>query len=237
MFSVICGITPTSRFLLMEQLTVWLHALETLILSMTSMVCAVYVPDIVCGDFDSADEELLDHHRSTQGVAVHHTPDQNYTDFHKSLQVLVTHMSVHPQSKVDEVFVLGAFGGRVDQYFANVNVLHSVQATVPLPIYLLDDINLTWLLRSGQHIIDVCSGLEGDWCGLVPVGSTCESVTTSGLHWDLEGDRMEFGGLISTSNRLATPTPHSVSVSCSHALLWCIGINTSSISRGEQSST
>jgi thiamine pyrophosphokinase len=41
--------------------------------------------------------------------------------------------------------------------------------------------------------------------GLIPLGGRCERVTTRGFQWDLDGDALEFGKLVSTSNRIVTP--------------------------------
>lgn len=59
---------------------------------------------------------------------------------------------------------------------------------------------------------------EGPTCGLVPLGGRCDRATTSGLRWDLDGARpLEFGGLVSTSNRAAEPI---VTVEASAPLLF-----------------
>ena len=44
-----------------------------------------------------------------------------------------------------------------------------------------------------------------------------DSVSTSGLRWNISGQRMEWGGLVSTSNEIDGEV---VEVSTSHTLLW-----------------
>ena len=40
-----------------------------------------FAPDLVCGDFDSIEE-------IPKEIETHNTPDQNFTDFHKALDIL-----------------------------------------------------------------------------------------------------------------------------------------------------
>mmetsp|Transcript_33468 Transcript_33468/g.37564 ORF Transcript_33468/g.37564 Transcript_33468/m.37564 type:complete len:355 (+) Transcript_33468:87-1151(+) len=59
---------------------------------------------------------------------------------------------------------------------------------------------------------------EGPTCGLIPLGCRCESITTSGLMWDLDGTTpLVFGGLVSSSNRIMEPV---VKVSSSHPIIF-----------------
>lgn len=59
---------------------------------------------------------------------------------------------------------------------------------------------------------------EGPTCGLIPVGCRCDSIVTSGLKWDSDGSMpMEFGGLVSSSNRIMEKV---VTVKASHPIVF-----------------
>ena len=52
------------------------------------------------------------------------------------------------------------------------------------------------LLEPGTHRIVPNMLLEGLTCGLLPIGGRVDSVTTTGLKWDLTSQALEFGGLV-----------------------------------------
>jgi thiamine pyrophosphokinase len=51
----------------------------------------------------------------------------------------------------------------------------------------------------------------------VPLGGPCAHVRTSGLRWDLHGEPLAFGGMVSTSNEIVGPT---VTVQTDGPLVW-----------------
>ncbi|XP_060076322.1 thiamin pyrophosphokinase 1-like [Ylistrum balloti] len=176
----------------------------------------MYIPDLISGDFDSIKPEVSEFYKS-KGVEIVSTPDQDYIDFAKALKLLTT------KTKVDLIVVLGAFGGRLDQVFANIDVLHQAQTLTSIPVVLASVCQMCVLLKPGiKHCLKVDTGYEGDWCGLIPVGQPCLHITTTGLKWNLDNQGMEFGKLISTSNALEGNG--QVTIETDNNLLWCMEV-------------
>lgn len=163
------------------------------------------IPDYVTGDFDSASKETLEYYKS-KGSNMIHTPDQDYTDFTKAI-------------KLDWVLAICGSFDRVDHMMSIFNTLYESDKLLNgAPVCLLLENSLTWLLRTGQHRILTPPHLTGSWCGLIPLGAPCTSVTTTGLKWNLDHSEMSFGKLISTSN--AFDGSDSVTVDTNGPLIW-----------------
>ncbi|KAG2378653.1 hypothetical protein C9374_008292 [Naegleria lovaniensis] len=91
-----------------------------------------------------------------------------------------------------------------------------------LQFILVTPYSLVHVLTPGRHEIYRNSKWERSTCALVPIGIPCRQVVTSGLKWNLKGESLEFGGLVSTSNRMLTDC---VTVQNSHPLLWITSLN------------
>ncbi|XP_076087176.1 thiamine pyrophosphokinase 1-like isoform X3 [Mytilus galloprovincialis] len=179
-----------------------------------------YLPDLITGDFDSIQPEVKSYYEE-QNVEIVETPDQNFTDFTKALKVASDKIK---EKEIKCIIVLGSFGDRLDHMFANINSLYEASEITDAQIILVSDDTVAFLLQPGHHSISVDPRACGEWCGLIPVGEPCNSVTTTGLKWNLDKQRLKFGDLISTSNTLESESTDIVTVEIDAALLWTMGI-------------
>ena len=129
----------------------------------------------ISGDFDShtgADEAIY------QGKFVH-TPDQNKTDFHKALEIIV-------EKGIKKVDVYGASGREQDHFLGNIHT--------------------AYLFREELEIIPndfTIRKVKGKMVSLLPF-PMAENIFTQGLHWELRGENLSLMERIGTRNRADT---------------------------------
>ena len=149
-------------------------------------------PDLVIGDMDSladGDRALL----KTGGCQfVVHPRAKDETD----LELALTFAAAEG---APEIVVLGAFGGRLDHTLANILLLTLPQLDQVL-VWLVDDREEMVLAQSGRRV--TVEGQIGDLVSLLPLAGDASGVTTAGLAWELEGDRLRFGFSRGVSNEM-----------------------------------
>jgi thiamine pyrophosphokinase len=120
-----------------------------------------------------------------------------------------------------KTLIYGGFGGRFDQEMGCINALYvwgKKQSFKHISMALYGEETCAFVLpempKTNEVRIRFPNGDSTDWngqttvgegptCGLIPLGGRCETVYTTGLKWNLDGDMpLEFGGLVSSSNRV-----------------------------------
>eukprot|EP01117_Protostelium_nocturnum_P004911 TRINITY_DN1779_c0_g1_i5.p1 TRINITY_DN1779_c0_g1~~TRINITY_DN1779_c0_g1_i5.p1 ORF type:complete len:247 (+),score=63.65 TRINITY_DN1779_c0_g1_i5:230-970(+) len=162
-----------------------------------------FIPNVICGDFDSISPSTQSYY-SSKGSEMKHITCQDTTDLEKCLKLV-------PEAQ--RILVVGSLGGNVSQELSNMNVLYSHSQE----ILLYGRENLIFLLSPHHSHFIHCK--EGTKVGLIPLGNPCESVDSKGLKWDIGGRKLEFGGLVSTSNEISSSP---ILIKSSHPLLFSI---------------
>jgi len=178
-------------------------------------------PDMVTGDFDSINPEILFHFKQNEAVEVVGTPDQDETDFTKALRALGDKLT--SLNKAMKILAFCENTGRFDQIMANVETLFVSRSFLPkeaTQVYIFGSSSITWLLSpEASHTIH-CDGLDVAYCSLIPVSGP-STVTTTGLKWNLTSGTLAFGHLVSTSNELGPDNVDQVvTVESSQPVLW-----------------
>jgi len=185
-----------------------------------------YIPDLIRGDLDSLRPSVRDFY-SQKGVKIEKDPCQNTNDLDKCLEVVQKEW-LNRVSNNFQVCVYGAFGGRFDQEMASIQALFKWKNAFQSKLFLYDHNTSAFLLSEsvlneirlvfhGDGEIPEGDIGDGPTCGLIPIGTRCDSVETKGLKWNLEASPLEFGGLISSSNRVMDQV---VTVRSSHPLIF-----------------
>lgn len=205
-----------------------------------------YLPDVIRGDLDSLRDSVRDYYAS-KGVLIEQDPDQDTNDLDKALQKIVAARNFDASTSsdtptpfpYDQVIIYGGFGGRFDQEMASFQALYKWADTFQNRIWLYSDETSAVLVPAKRRVEiavpyqersmnqNAFAGKtrsiviqEGPTCGLIPMGCKCESMTTSGLKWDLQETESEFGGLVSTSNHIIGDDRGVIIVEASHPVIF-----------------
>lgn len=137
-------------------------------------------PDFISGDFDSI-TELPDH------IETIHTPNQDFTDFDKILQILYDKGFVN-------IDVFGASGEQQDHFLGNLHT--AIKWKKKLKLTFLDNYQ-RYFLADKKTAIHNC---KGKIISLIPFPKA-KKISTKGLVYPLEKENLSLQKRIGTRNK------------------------------------
>jgi len=140
-------------------------------------------PDVVCGDMDSLGEQEI-----ALGVVLEETPNQDYTDFYKTLGLIA-------EKGFKNVTVYGCSGREQDHFLGNISTL--VNYKERLNIRCFDDFGF-YFLAERETIIE---GFKNEIISFFPFPKVM-NFSSKGVKYPLENKDMEITKLISTRNTI-----------------------------------
>jgi thiamine pyrophosphokinase len=161
-------------------------------------------PNLVIGDMDSAEKDQLQR-LTDDGVQIELFPrDKNETD----LELALTRaLELNP----NEILIVAALGGRLDQTLANLALLAS-SLHASRNIRLDDGVEEIFFCRNQVQV----EGSSGDVVSLIPWGEPVHGVKTENLKWRLDAETLYPDKTRGISNEMLS---ESASIKIESALL------------------
>ena len=137
-------------------------------------------PDFISGDFDSSKN-------IPKNIEVIHTPDQDFTDFDKILQIIF-------KKGFKNIDVYGASGKEQDHFLGNLHT--AIQWKNKLKLTFFDNYSRYFLADKKTEITDCKDKI----ISLVPFPKATK-ISTTGLLYPLNNENLVFGERIGTRNK------------------------------------
>jgi thiamine pyrophosphokinase len=156
-------------------------------------------PDLIIGDMDSADKTQLQE-LQTNGAAIEIFPrDKNETDLELALNRAL-------EMKPEQILIVGALGGRLDQTLANITLLADPRLA-GFDVRLDDGVEEVFLCRDQAEV----QGRSGDLVSLIPWQGAVTEAETKNLKWPLHHETLHPDKTRGISNEMLGETA-SVSI-------------------------
>lgn len=153
------------------------------------------VPDLLVGDFDSAEKQMLDYFTEENIPCERHDPQKDATDTELALCRALELGST-------EIHILGGTGTRLDHTLGNIRVL-GLALEKGVPCYL---VNATNRIRLVAHEAVLQRKEQyGRYVSILPFTTSLKGLTLRGFQYPLEQAVMEGYHALGVSNEILAP--------------------------------
>jgi thiamine pyrophosphokinase len=167
-------------------------------------------PDAVVGDLDSLEPQTVAD-LAAQGVEIERYPvAKDQTDLELAIERGLA-------AGADEILLLGALGGRLDQTLANLLIL--AQRQWPVPLRLAEGEQLAQVLRGGECL--TLHAAPGATVSAIPLSTVVTGITYTGLAYPLVDATLAIGSTRGVSNVVAA-APATITIKEGVLLVVCV---------------
>lgn len=150
-------------------------------------------PDIIVGDFDSANINALDYFRENARI--------EFWQLNREKDETDTEFAIHDAISrgMTKITILGGTGNRLDHMLGNIQLL-GIGLENDVAIEIIDEHNRVRMIDK-----PVCISKKeqfGDFVSLIPYSKTVEHVTLTGFKYNLTDDTMGGFGSLGISNEI-----------------------------------
>jgi thiamine pyrophosphokinase len=156
-------------------------------------------PDLIVGDLDSAEGNVLQKFREDGAKVESYSQDKNETDLELAINRAI---ELNPE----QITIVAGLGGRLDQTLANITLLTDVRLS-GFDTRLDDGVEEIFLCRDQAEI----HGRSGDIVSLIPWHGAVSEVQTQNLKWPLRKETLYPDKTRGVSNEMIEETA-SVSI-------------------------
>ncbi len=154
-------------------------------------------PDLILGDFDSADSGALEYFSVHEGARMERFPaEKDWTDVELAVRNAL-------QSRPERIDMAGVTGSRIDHTLGNLQLL-AMGLGYGVPMYIYDAHNRIRL--AGGSVSIKKSEQYGDYVSLVPYGGPVAGLTLRGMKYPLDHATLPPGVTLGISNEIADDT-------------------------------
>ncbi|HEY8344658.1 MAG TPA: thiamine diphosphokinase [Bacillota bacterium] len=167
-----------------------------------------YLPNLLIGDFDSLDGDLLAFYRAKGVEITKFPPEKDWTDLELAVQTVINR-------NVQEIIIYGAIGDRLDHTLGNLSLLYqAMESGVKAVIVGLRE--RIFLLGPDETL--TLSPTENTFFSLLPLYPGVEGVTEQGAKYPLANASIPFGSTRGIHNEFKTG-PVTISINRGYAFV------------------
>ena len=150
-------------------------------------------PDMLIGDFDSADTVFINKYMADKDIKIiRHNPVKDATDTELALDTAI-------DMDAEEIAILGAVGTRVDHVLGNIHCLYKALIK-DIKCVLWDEHNRIELIKSPLKILK--NEMYGRYVSFLPFTDSVEELNLKGFKYNLDGYTLKYGTSIGVSNEV-----------------------------------